>query len=248
MKKAWTILMLASGILLAQETPVFRVLECGELAVYGREMADGSYVEEIVNADHPARFMTLETHADVLTPVGSAVSYEPLYEQEVYFSVSAADGEYTARLGVDLLAWRRNAELNRQLQYEHGTRTAAVTNGDELAQPAQAPPQPGILRRTSNFVVQQYQDHPIRSTLVTIGSILLLDYWEGGGIDAFGILARGGSSEDPGSSGGVILNANTRGEASPVNITILTGDGSTAAGDQPSTRTDSTAAPFFPPQ
>lgn len=247
MKNLYSIIICLSSFALAHEAPFFKVLECGELAVFGRTMSDGSYIEEVVPADHPGRELVQASYAGEVFNDKPA-SGESIYARELYVSANVNESGYEVRVGLDLLAWRDNVRLNRQLHREYMSQVAQNGEGVPDVEPAQAPPQPGILRRSANFVVQQYQEHPIRSTLVTVASILLVDYWEGGGIDMFGLLGSSGGGSNEAASGNVIVTSSTRGDGSPVNITIISGDGSTGNGSQTSTRTDSTSQPFFPPQ
>lgn len=250
MKNIITIILMFIGTALLGQEVKFNILDCGESAIFGRTMSDGSYIEEIVSADHYGRYLTKETYAETAALIlGNIVNID--YARELYGSFFIGDEGFKIKVAVDLLAWLDNNRLNKQLYKEYMTRVAEV--GGEIvsdAEISQAPDQLGILERSKDFVIQQYQDHPIRSTLVSVGSLLLLDYWEGGGLDVFGLLSRdrNGGSTDPGGSDAVVINLNTRGADSPVNITVIIGDGSTGSSTQSSTKTDSTAAPFFPPQ
>ncbi len=256
MKNYIAILIMFLGTMLFGQEAKFNILDCGQTAVFGRTMSDGSYIEELVDANHYGRYLTPDTFANRLTPVLGDIA-ETNYARELYGNVSLSEEGFEVKIAVDLLAWRENHLLNKQLYKEYMTRVAEVGETVSDVEAIAEPEQPGFMartketmQRTGSFIAQQYEEHPIRSTLVTIGSILLLDYWEGGGIDGFGVLSSGsgGGSNDPGSSGGVILNANSRGQESPINVTIITGDGSTGTSDQTRSNAESTAAPFFPPQ
>lgn len=236
------LLMFLGTILLGQEVK-FEVLNCGESAIFGRTMSDGSYIEEIVSADHYGRYLTSETYAETLTPILTDIANID-YAQELYGSFSISNGAFEVRVAVDLFAWLDNNRLNKQLYKEYMTRVAEV--GGEIisdVEVSQAPDQPGILERSRDFVIQQYQDHPIRSTLVTVGSILLLDYWEGGGLDAFGLLSSSG-----GGAGTQLdtesANSNTRGADSP--SVVISGDNNNVNISQD--RSTSPTPVFFPPQ
>lgn len=230
--------------LLRADLVVFRVSECGSYAVYGYETQDGAWIEEMVDVDHHARYMTPETRA---ATQDASMQVGPQNAREWYANASVSEAGLRAYVALDIWAWAHNRSerewdeyLNARLKAEAGE---AVQDAEIAMDP---PPKPGILRQTGMFVTQQFEEHPVRSTLVTIGSLLLADYWEGGGINAFGTLGGSDGGLDGGGSA-TVINAKAEGESS-VNITVVSGDESAGTSTNAQSRTDSTAAPFFPPQ
>lgn len=241
MRKTYALLICVAALVGAAD-PVFHVLDCGQLAVFGRELSCGAYVEEIVPADHPGRELVRASHADVV--FGTAETAGPAYVRELYVNGYADEHGHTVRIGIDLLAYQENRRINRERADLMLRATAQIDNGEvpDVEPAVSVPPQQGFLARTGSTIQEQFREHPVRSTLVTVAGILLADYWSGGGINGFGYLGAdggGGSQVDAESA-----NSTTRGSDSP--SVVISGDNNNVTITQD--RSIAPAPVIFPPQ
>lgn len=197
----------------------------GEYLVDAGYNADGVYVEELVKIPqglNPEDFRSSYT----ATPTAPKTS-------EVRDSRVSLEGRMSEDgMGVSLV-WRREfGEFAELVEPEYEWTIVQVADTGE----AVIAPKPVERRGALAQVRYNFQERPVVSTLVTVGTVLGLDYLKDGEINLFGLIG----GDDKKSNGGPVISIN--GTNNSVNFV----DNNNSNND--SSNRPQTAAPFFPPQ
>lgn len=214
----WSVVLAVLCTAFAAAASEYPTLPCEKLPEVEIQLPCGAsaFVSPV---DYPeAAEMTEETYAEQVFP-----SKPSDYESEVVFRASVSESDMSAVVAVDVGAFRRNRARDQEYRDRYVYALAQVGAEPAVAPP---PPRPGILVRTGQTIQEQFEQHPIRSTLATIALVLFADYQSGGGINGFGALSSGSS----GSGGSANVDATsaraeTSGESSPG--TVIKGDNNT---------------------